>query len=86
MLISSRILSSAKLSKAVPELSIFEVFDAKSLEAGGEEGEAPAVWAAASGSGGAAFGVPDFDVLLVLLVGFSAFSIIFYGVHPLRKE
>ena len=81
----SYILSIAKLSRAVSELSLFRVFDAKLLGAWGEEGGAPAIWAAASGDSGAAFGVSDFDVLLALLVGFTGFSIIFYGVHHIEK-
>jgi len=71
----SRILSIAEVSRAVPELSTIGVFDGRSSGAG-REGEAPVIWAAASGNGGAAFGV-----LLVLLEGFGAFSITFCGVH-----
>ncbi len=78
----SRILSIAEVSRAVPELSKFGVvFDGPSLGAGREEGEEPVTWAAASGNGGAIFGVRDFDVLLV---GFGPFSIIFCGVHHVK--
>ena len=79
----SRILTIARESRAVPELSEFRVvFDGTPLGAG-SEGEAPATWAAASGNGGATFGVRDFDVLLA---GFGPFSIIFYSVHHVSQE
>jgi len=77
----SCILSIAEVSRAVPELSKFGVvFDGPSLGAR-REGEAHVTWAAASGNGGAIFGVRDFDVLLA---GFGPFSIIFCGVHRVK--
>ena len=77
-------MSIAKLSRTVPELSITGVFDGRLLGAGREE-EAPVIWAVASGNGRGGFSVLDFDVLLVLPVGFSAFSFIFCGVHYIEK-
>jgi hypothetical protein len=74
----SRILSIAGESRAVPELSEFGVVFGSPPLGAGREGEASATWAAASGNGGATFGVWDFDVLLA---GFGPFSIIFYDVH-----
>ena len=80
----SRILSIAEPSRGVLELSIFGVFDGRLLGTRGEEGEARVIWVAASGSGGTTFAVPDFDVLLILLVGFGAILVIFYDVHHIE--
>jgi len=77
----SRILSIAEVSRAVPELfKIGVVFDGRLLGAGREE-EAPVIREAASGNSGAAFGVPDFDVLLVFPVG-----TFFCGGHYIEKR